>query len=124
LRIAKLCKPHTVAENLILPAAIDMVKELEGSEDEEKLKDIPLSNNTMFRRIYEMGDDVCEQFVQKNKKSDFIAIRFDELNDVFNLAQFSCFVRYILDKFIKKNVVFCKPVPAHKIGQCLFHFVS
>jgi hypothetical protein len=33
LRIAKVCKLRTIAENIILPAALDMVKVVTGSED-------------------------------------------------------------------------------------------
>ena len=38
LRVAKMSKPHTIAENLILPAAIDMVSVLIGVEEAKKLK--------------------------------------------------------------------------------------
>jgi len=74
-------------------------------EHTKKLKTIPLSNNTVSRRIDEMADDVHEQLIQKIKKSDFIAVQFDELTDVSNLAQFSCFVRYISDGFIKETML-------------------
>lgn len=120
LRIAKKCKPHTIAENLLVPAAMDMVRAVIGTEEAKKLKSIPLSDNTVARRIDDMADDIREQLIQNIKDSDFIAIQFDESTDVSNLAQFSCFVRYITDGFIKENMLFCKPLPGHTTGECLF----
>ncbi|XP_067129148.1 zinc finger BED domain-containing protein 5-like [Centruroides vittatus] len=38
LRVAKMSKPHTIAENLILPAAIDMVSVLIGVEEAKKIE--------------------------------------------------------------------------------------
>jgi hypothetical protein len=70
LRIAKMCKPHTVAENLILPAAIGVVEAVIGSEDARNLKANLLSNNTVSRRIDEMAGDGREQLIQKIKESD------------------------------------------------------
>lgn len=57
LRITKTCKAHAIAENLIL-AAVDMVNVLIEPEEEKKLKTIPLSNDTISRRINEMAADV------------------------------------------------------------------
>ncbi|XP_067136334.1 zinc finger BED domain-containing protein 5-like [Centruroides vittatus] len=98
LRVAKMSKPHRIAVNLILPAAIDMVSVLIGVEEAKKLKNIPLSNNTVS------------------------SIEFDESTDVANISQFLCFVRYECDRdtSIKENMLFCKTVPGHTTGQCLF----
>ena len=49
LRIAKCKKPHQIAEQLILPAAVDMCRAMINEECANKLKTIPLSNNTMGR---------------------------------------------------------------------------
>jgi hypothetical protein len=72
-----MCKPHTVAENLILPAAIGVVEAVIGSEDARNLKATLLSNNTVSRRIDEMVGDGREQLIQKIKESD-CCIQFDE----------------------------------------------
>ena len=39
-------KPHTIAETLILLAAIDKVKTMRGEAEAQKLTSIPLSDNT------------------------------------------------------------------------------
>ena len=55
LRVAKCKKPHTIEEQLILPAAVDMCRALINDECAKKLKTIPLSDNTIGRRIGEMA---------------------------------------------------------------------
>lgn len=92
LRVARESKPHTIAENLILPAAIDMVNAVIGPEEGNKLKAIPLSNDTISRRINEMATNVHNQIIDYLKSSEFFALQFDESTDVANLAQFLCFV--------------------------------
>lgn len=122
LRVAKMSKPHTIAENLILPAAIDMVSVLIGVEEAKKLKKIPLSNDTISRRIDDMAADVRDQIILQVSSSEFFSIQFDESTDVANMSQFLCFVRYECDRdtSIKENMLFCKTVPGHATGQCLF----
>ncbi|XP_067129854.1 zinc finger BED domain-containing protein 5-like [Centruroides vittatus] len=103
-------KPHTIAKNLILPAAVDMVSVLIGLEEAKKLKNIPFSNDTISRRIDDMAADVCDQIIQQVS------------SNVANMSQFVCFVRYECDRdtSIKENMLFCKTVPGHATGQCLF----
>ncbi|VVC38691.1 Hypothetical protein CINCED_3A001663 [Cinara cedri] len=106
LRVARESKPHTIAENLILLAAIDMVNIMIGAEEANKLKTIPLSNDTISRRINKISSDVHNQIVQNLKSSEYFSIQFDESTDVTNLAQFLCFVRYECDGAIKENMLF------------------
>ncbi|XP_030605115.1 myelin-associated glycoprotein-like [Archocentrus centrarchus] len=48
-QIALCKKPHTIAEELILPAALDMVSVMLDDASAAKLKTIPLSNDTVAR---------------------------------------------------------------------------
>jgi hypothetical protein len=61
LRIAKSKKPHTIAENLVLPSIIDTIKIFFGEEKIKEIEKIPLSDNTIKRRIDDMGIDVENQ---------------------------------------------------------------
>ena len=51
LRIAKAKKPHTIAEELLLPATKDIVRVMLGADYVGKLNTISLSNNTVSKRI-------------------------------------------------------------------------
>ena len=50
-RIAKCKKLNTIAEELVLPAALDLVSTIIGESTAQKLKAVPLSNNTISRTI-------------------------------------------------------------------------
>ncbi|XP_067127064.1 SCAN domain-containing protein 3-like [Centruroides vittatus] len=121
LRVAKMSKPHTIAKNLILPAAVDMITVLIGVEEAKILKNIPLSDDTISGQIDDMAADVHNQIIQQVSSSEFFSIQFDESTDVANMSQL-CFVRYECDRdtSLKENMLFCKTVPGHATGQCLF----
>ena len=57
-RIAKCKKLHTIAEELVLPDALDLVSTIIGESTAQKLKAVPLSNNTISRRIDKILDDI------------------------------------------------------------------
>ena len=67
--IAKAGKPHTIGENLILPAAKQIVEVMLGEKAVQPINLISLSDNTVKRRIDEMADNVCEQLVQNIRES-------------------------------------------------------
>ncbi len=57
-RVAKVGKPHTIAEALILPAAKDICQVMFGDNFAQQISDIPLSNDAVSRRISDMASDV------------------------------------------------------------------
>ena len=56
--ITKNSKPYTEAEKVIFPACRAIVKTMFGPEAEEKLRQIPFSNDTIRRRICDMSTDI------------------------------------------------------------------
>ena len=64
-RIAKCKKQYIIAEELVLPAALDLVSTMIGASVAQKLKALPLSNSTICRRIDEISDDISDQLVAK-----------------------------------------------------------
>ena len=77
LLIAKAKKPHTIGELLIKPACIKIVEKLCGPQVAEKLKTVPLSNNTVKDRIDKMANNCEQQLVEKLRKGQF-AIQLEE----------------------------------------------
>lgn len=66
-RIAQCKKARTTAEELILPAVLDMVLVLCTMLDDTsaaKLKAVPLSNDTVARRICNISNDLEEQLTE------------------------------------------------------------
>lgn len=70
-RIAQTKKPHTIAEQPILPAAVDMVTIMMDEKSAAKLKTIPLSNDTIVRRISDISNDLEDQLIEKSKSNSF-----------------------------------------------------
>jgi hypothetical protein len=63
-RIEKCKKLHTIAEELILPAAVDM-NIMIGESVGKLLSKVSLSNNTISRRIQHIAEDLNDQLIEK-----------------------------------------------------------
>ncbi|KAL6463227.1 hypothetical protein MHYP_G00276180 [Metynnis hypsauchen] len=86
-------KPHTIAEELILPAALDVVSVMLDDKSAAKIKTIPLSNDTVARRINDIANDLQEQLIDKLKDKRF-ALQFDEATDSNKDCLFVSYVRF------------------------------
>lgn len=92
-KVAQSKKPYTIAAELILPCAKDMVREVIGDKESDKLGEIPLSARSITRRILEMGKNIAEQ-LYANLACEEFALQIDESTDVSNKALLLIFVRY------------------------------
>ena len=64
-RIVKCKKPNIIAEELILPAAVDLVSTMIGEGAAEKLTMVPLSDDTRCCRIGDMAQDIYDQLIDE-----------------------------------------------------------
>jgi len=124
LKIAKEKKPHNIGENLILPCCKDIVRNMIGDEAANKLNSLPLSNNTIQRRIGEMADDIKEQVVKEIRDAGKFSIQLDETTDVNSCAQLLVFARYIKESDFKDEFLFCHPLESTTKGEDVFNAVS
>lgn len=81
-RIAKAKKPFDIREHWILPAAKNICLELLGEAAASKVGHVPLSDNTVKRRIDEMAEDVESQLFDRLSASLWYAIQVDESTDM------------------------------------------
>ncbi|XP_014389407.1 PREDICTED: LOW QUALITY PROTEIN: protein ZBED8-like [Myotis brandtii] len=111
-RMARAMKPHNFAEDLMLPAAKDIVRVMIGDKFLMKLSAISLSNDTVRRRIDDMSADIIDQVIQEIKSSPLpiFSIQLDESTDVANCSQLLVYMRYINDGDFKDEFLFCKPL--------------
>ena len=107
--IAKQCKPYTIGETLIKPCAAKTARIVVGEESKMKLQQIPLSNDSVQRIIVELSDNIKEQVIAEIKNSQFglVSIQLDEITDVVSCSQLLVFSRYMSEKHIKDNILFC-----------------
>ena len=124
LRIAKTAQPHTIAERLILPAAKDLVENLIGEAQARKLHQVPVSNNTVCRRIQDMADYSKSQLVRRMAESPFFAIQLDESTDVTNFPQLLVYVRYTYDFEMIEDFLFCKPLEGRTTSVEIFKVLN
>ncbi|XP_034277935.1 zinc finger BED domain-containing protein 5-like isoform X1 [Pantherophis guttatus] len=125
-RIARAMKPHTIAEDLLLPTAKDIVRVMIGDEFVKKLSPISLSNDTVRRRIDDMSADILDQVIQEIKSAPLpiFSIQLDESTDVANCSQLLVYVRYINDGNFKDEFLFCKPLETTATGHDVFDTVG
>jgi len=115
-RNAKCKKPHTIAEELVLPAALDLVSTMIGESAAQKLKPVPLSNNTICRRIDKISDDIDPKLA-KMRGNEF-SLQLDEATTSNKDAYSICYVRFIdNDDNIVEDLLFCE----HILTNCRAH---
>ncbi|KAF7643440.1 hypothetical protein LDENG_00239380 [Lucifuga dentata] len=91
-----------------------------GEAAATKLNTIPLSDNTIQRRISDMASDVKEQVLDNIRESPFFSIQLDESTDVANCAQLMVYVRYIKELSIQDELFFCHSLPARTTAEEIF----
>ncbi|XP_029632960.1 SCAN domain-containing protein 3-like [Octopus sinensis] len=93
LLVAKSGKSHTIGETLLHPA-IEAVLSTVTPEKPDNMK-IPLSNNTISRRIDETANDVKHQLINILQRSEF-SIQVDESTVAVNQCLMMVYVWYFL----------------------------
>ncbi|GFW93855.1 zinc finger BED domain-containing protein 5 [Trichonephila clavipes] len=93
LFIAKFGKNHTIGDNLIKPSISAFLKTVLEKDDKD-VKAMPLSKNTVSRRIDEMGEDIEKQLVEKLKTRKF-SVQMDESTLRDSEAVLITYVKYI-----------------------------
>jgi len=122
---AKKKKPHTIAEELVKPCALEMAKIMLGTEAQQKLQQIPLSNDVIRTRISDISKDILQQVIEDIKASNVpVGIQLDESTDVENCSQLMVFVRYVKEKEIVEEFLFCEPLELTTKGIDIFNKVK
>ena len=93
-QIAKCKKPHTIGEELILPAVVEMCEIMLEKEAANKLIAVPLSNDSVRRRIEDLSDDIESQLLVILHFCEQFSIQLDESTDIASTAQLIVLVRY------------------------------
>ena len=78
-----------------------------GNEFAKKLSSIPLSNNTVERRISDISDNILKQIVKQLLVSPFklFSLQLDESTDVSSCSQLMVYIRYVHNSKFKEDFV-------------------
>uniref|UniRef100_A0A0L8GVG6 Uncharacterized protein n=1 Tax=Octopus bimaculoides TaxID=37653 RepID=A0A0L8GVG6_OCTBM len=121
--IALQTKSHTLTKLIILPACRKMVKTMLGNEAGQKISKIPLSNNTIHRRIMDLSADMEENVQNKLQNSEF-TLQVHESTDISIKAQLLTSIRFIDGNQIINQFFCCKEMPLTTRGQDIFDILS
>ncbi|KAK2706409.1 hypothetical protein QYM36_016453 [Artemia franciscana] len=122
--VAKQKKPHTIAECLILPALVKVSEIMFDTKTATALQSIPVSNNTISRRIEDIASDIVMQVIEQIKLTKMFALQLDESTDVSGEAQVIVFVRYQDCSDIRENILFCQNLQSRTTGEELFKAID
>ena len=123
-KIARAKAAHTAGENLVKPAAVEMARIMCGDAVANKLAMIPLSNNTIKRRIQEISADILRQTIAAVKQSGKFSLQLDESTDIGNDAQLMVFVRYRASEDYVEQFLFCRQLTKNTTGEEIFKKVD
>ncbi|XP_068229398.1 zinc finger BED domain-containing protein 5-like [Palaemon carinicauda] len=119
LLIAKTGKAHSIGETLVKPAAKIMTEIMLGEKSSKEINKIPLSNDTVKKRITSMAENLKVQLVSQLQQSLYFSLKLDESTDIGNEANLSCFVKYIYCGEVHDEFLFCRPLPTNTTGEVL-----
>ncbi|XP_066231900.1 zinc finger MYM-type protein 6 isoform X1 [Saccopteryx leptura] len=125
-QIAASKKPFSIAEELIKPYLGEMCSEVLGSSAGDKMKTIPLSNNTIGHRIDELSADIEDQLIHKVRDSKWFALQIDESLEISNITLLLCYIRFIDNDCgdIKEELLCCIEMPSQISGFEIFELIN
>ncbi|XP_046686424.1 protein FAM200A-like [Homalodisca vitripennis] len=100
-----------------------MAKIMIGEDAGKQLLKIPLSNNTISRRIDDISEDINNQLINSLRRKEF-GIQLDEATDSHKDANLICYVRYVNENQLIEDLLFCKEIEGGTSGKELFDIVN
>ena len=123
LLIAKAGKSHTIGEKLILPAIQEAVTNVMHTDGRSLIKSIPLSNDTVTKRIHIMANDIEKTICDILKTTEF-SLQIDESTMPGNEALLLAYVRFIQEDNLVEEMLFARPLLIDSKGESIFKVVD
>ncbi|XP_045629875.1 protein FAM200A isoform X1 [Ursus americanus] len=119
-RVAKEKMAHTAAEKIILPACMDMVRTIFDDKSADKLRTIPLSDNTISRRICTIAKHLEAMLIARLQSGIDFAIQLDESTEIASGPTLLVYVRYVWQDDFIEDLLCCLSLNSHITGLDLF----
>jgi hypothetical protein len=117
-------QPHTVAEDLILPACKEIVKSMLGEGAEKEISVVPLSNDTISRRIDDMSSDIQRNVAEKVFDGRIFALKLDESTDISKKFQSLSYIRSVEEVSIIEQFFSCTELLSTSTGSDIYNSIS
>uniref|UniRef100_A0A2S2QQH2 Zinc finger BED domain-containing protein 5 n=1 Tax=Sipha flava TaxID=143950 RepID=A0A2S2QQH2_9HEMI len=121
--IANNMKAHTIGENLIKPECKEMVRIMIGDEAALEIDKIPMSNDTITRRINDMSVDIKQHTVEKMKLSRF-TLQVDDSTVSDGKCYMIGFVRFVVGYDIINQFLCLKELKTSTRGKDIFETIN
>ena len=123
LLIAKSGKPHTIGEELILPAVKEVIKTVLHKSPEQVIKSIPVSDNSVQRGVDKMAENFGETLSKMLMTTEF-SLQLDEStlpgNELLTLA----YVRFIKGGSLCQELLFARLLETDTKGESVYRAVK
>ena len=120
---------HTKAESVITPALAMVAESMRGTNAAEQVKKVPLSNDTISRRIEDISSDLksqnCEHFeAPGDGLCLLLSLQVNESPDISGKAQLLAFILFIKDDKFVNEYLFCKDMKTTTTGNYILKLVN
>ncbi|XP_030298040.1 zinc finger BED domain-containing protein 5-like [Sparus aurata] len=119
LLIAKAGLPFTVGESLVIPAIKEAISTVMQRDPAPVTKAIPLSNDSVARRIREMSMDTEQQLCATLRGCRF-SIQLDETTTADNNVLLMAYVRYVSGRDLHEDFLFGEYLATDTRGETIF----
>ena len=124
LLIAKKGKPHSLGEEVILPAVKEVLDTvLHHKSSSTVIKSIPLSNNTVQRRVDEMATDIEASLCRIIRNTEF-SLQLDESTLPGNESLLLGYVRFVHDGALHEELAIALTLDTNTRGETVFQEVK
>jgi hypothetical protein len=110
-----------------MPACKEMMKIVLRSEAASEISTIPLSADTISRRVINMSSDIETIMKEKINSSQKFSLQIDESTYISSYTQLLAYIRYIDgDVLVSTNFFFffCKELPERATGEEVFRVTN
>ncbi|KAF2346007.1 hypothetical protein FHG87_023237, partial [Trinorchestia longiramus] len=121
--IARSGKPHTIGEQLLLPPIEEVLETMvHHASPTVVTKSLPLSNNSVQRRVDEMSEDVGHILCNVLKRH--FGLQLDESTLPNNEALLLGYVRFIKNSEVVQELLFVNELETDTRGESIFAAVE
>lgn len=94
-----------------------------GEEAKKEIMKIPVSNNTIQRRIIDLVCDIEGRFASKLQNTPF-ALQIDKSTQISGKAILLGFIRFVKENRIVNEFLCCRELPERTIRETIYNIIN